>query len=65
MRGLTERGASRGRAARAGREPDQQPGFVDPRNYGYRKPSDPVEATGLFEVRRSDLVVLVRDKPAT
>ena len=37
----------------------------DPRNYGYRKLSDLVEATGLFEVRRRDLVVLVRDKRMT
>ena len=34
----------------------------DPRNYGYRKLSDLVEATGLFEVKRQDLVVFVRDK---
>ncbi len=34
----------------------------DPRNYGYRKLSDLVEATGLFEVKRKELVVFVRDK---
>ncbi len=37
----------------------------DPRNYGYRKLSDLVEAIGLFEVRRTDLAVLVRDKRKT
>ncbi|QDH71307.1 NYN domain-containing protein [Marilutibacter alkalisoli] len=35
----------------------------DPRNYGYRKLSDLIEATGLFEVKRQNQVVLVRDKP--
>jgi uncharacterized protein (TIGR00288 family) len=35
---------------------------LDPRNYGYRKLSDLIEATGLFEVRRQDLIVYVRDK---
>lgn len=34
----------------------------DSRNYGYRKLSDLIEATGLFEVRRRDQFVLVRDK---
>jgi len=34
----------------------------DPRNYGYRKLSDLIEATGLFEVKRQNLIVLVRDK---
>jgi uncharacterized protein (TIGR00288 family) len=34
----------------------------DSRNYGYRKLSDLIEATELFEVRRQDLTVLVRDK---
>jgi len=37
----------------------------DPRNYGYRKLSDLVEATGLFEVKRQDLIVLIRDKRKT
>lgn len=32
----------------------------DPRNYGYRKLSDLIEATGLFEVKRQDLIVFVR-----
>ncbi|MGH3372159.1 MAG: NYN domain-containing protein [Nocardioidaceae bacterium] len=36
---------------------------LDPRNYGYRKLSDLVEATGLFEVKRQDVAVLVREKP--
>lgn len=35
---------------------------LDPRNYGYRKLSDLIEATGLFEVKRQDLSVWVRDK---
>ena len=34
----------------------------DPRNYGYRKLIDLVEATDLFEVERQGQVVLVRDK---
>ena len=34
----------------------------DPRNYGYPKLSDLIEATNLFEVTREDKVVLVRDK---
>jgi uncharacterized LabA/DUF88 family protein len=34
----------------------------DPRNYGYRKLSEVIEATGLFEVRRDGLVVSVRDR---
>lgn len=34
----------------------------DPRNYGYRKLSDLIEATGLFEVRRRNQVVFVRDR---
>jgi uncharacterized LabA/DUF88 family protein len=33
----------------------------DPRNYGYRKLSDLVVATEMFEVKREDKVVLVRD----
>jgi uncharacterized protein (TIGR00288 family) len=37
----------------------------DPRNYGYRKLSDLVEASGLFEVRRRNLAVFVRDKRTT
>jgi uncharacterized protein (TIGR00288 family) len=34
----------------------------DPRNYGYRKLSDLIEATGLFDLKRQDVNVLVRDK---
>ncbi|ALU39976.1 hypothetical protein AS188_09730 [Kocuria flava] len=33
----------------------------DSRNYGYRKLSDLIEATGLFEVRRDNVAVQVRD----
>ena len=35
---------------------------LDPRNYGHRKLSDLFEATGLFEVRRENQRLLVRDK---
>lgn len=34
----------------------------DSRNYGYSKLSDLVEATGLFDVKRQNLTVYVRDK---
>jgi uncharacterized LabA/DUF88 family protein len=34
----------------------------DPRNHGYRKLSDLIEATDLFEVKRQNQMVLVRDK---
>ena len=34
----------------------------DSRNYGYRKLSDLVDATELFEVKRQNQVVLVRDQ---
>ncbi len=37
----------------------------DPRNYGYRKLSDLIDATGLFEVKRQDLIVFVRDNRKT
>ena len=37
----------------------------DSRNYGYRKFSDLIEATGLFEVKRQNLIVLIRDKRKT
>jgi uncharacterized protein (TIGR00288 family) len=37
----------------------------DPRNYGYRKLSDLIEGIGLFEVKRQNQAVLVRDKPTT
>jgi uncharacterized protein (TIGR00288 family) len=33
----------------------------DARNYGYRKLSDLIEATGLFDVRRDNVAVQVRD----
>src|SRR5690606_12415115 len=35
----------------------------DSRNYGYRKLSDLIEATDLFDVRRENLAIHVRDKP--
>ncbi|WP_125077357.1 NYN domain-containing protein [Pseudoxanthomonas sp. SGT-18] len=35
----------------------------DPRNYGYRKLSDLVKATGLFEMREEGKTLWVRDKP--
>jgi uncharacterized LabA/DUF88 family protein len=34
----------------------------DSRNYGYRKLTDLIEAIDLFEVKREDKVVLIRDK---
>jgi uncharacterized protein (TIGR00288 family) len=34
----------------------------DSRNYGYRKLSDLVEATELFEVRREDKIIFIRDR---
>lgn len=34
----------------------------DSRNYGYRKLSDLIEATGLFEVRRDNQIVWIRDR---
>jgi uncharacterized protein (TIGR00288 family) len=37
----------------------------DPRNHGYRKLSDLIDATGLFEIKRQNLIVLVRDKRHT
>jgi uncharacterized LabA/DUF88 family protein len=37
----------------------------DARNYGYRKLIDLIDATELFEIRRQDKVVLVRDKRRT
>jgi uncharacterized protein (TIGR00288 family) len=49
------------RLAQVGSQIGNQASF-DPRNYGYRKLSDLVEATGLFEVKRQDLIVLIRDK---
>jgi uncharacterized protein (TIGR00288 family) len=38
---------------------------LDPRNYGYRKLSDLVEATGLFEIRRDGASVLLRRRGST
>ncbi|WP_088290108.1 NYN domain-containing protein [Kineosporia sp. A_224] len=38
---------------------------LDPRNYGYRKLSDLVEATELFELRRQNQIVLVRERRRT
>ena len=35
----------------------------DSRNYGYRKLSDLIEATELFEVKRENQIVSIRDKP--
>ena len=35
----------------------------DSRNYGYRKLSDLIEATGQFEVRRDEQIVWVRYRP--
>lgn len=37
----------------------------DSRNYGYRKLSDLIEATGLFEVKRDNQIVSIRDKART
>ncbi len=37
----------------------------DPRNYGYRKLVDLMQATELFEIKRENQVVLVRDKRKT
>ncbi|HSM11714.1 MAG TPA: NYN domain-containing protein [Lysobacter sp.] len=34
----------------------------DPRNYGYRKLSDLIEATELFEVRRDNQIIWIREK---
>ncbi|RDZ27528.1 NYN domain-containing protein [Lysobacter silvisoli] len=35
----------------------------DSRNYGYRKLSDLIEATGLFDVRRDNQIVWIRERP--
>jgi uncharacterized protein (TIGR00288 family) len=37
----------------------------DPRNYGYQRLHDLIEATGLFDVERQGKMVLVRDKRKT
>ena len=50
------------RSARSGSQIGNQASF-DPRNYGYRKLSDLIEAIGLFEVKRQDQIVWVREKP--
>jgi uncharacterized LabA/DUF88 family protein len=47
--------------AQVGSQIGNQASF-DPRNYGYRKLSELIEATELFEVKRHDLKVMVRDK---
>src|SRR3546814_3202555 len=39
-------------------------GSFDSRNYGYRKLSDLIEATGLFEVRKNGQLLSVRAKKA-
>ena len=49
--------------ATVGHQISNQASF-DSRNHGYARLSDLVEAIGLFEVKRRDGVVLVRDKPA-
>jgi uncharacterized protein (TIGR00288 family) len=52
------------RLAQVGQQIGNQASF-DPRNYGYPKLSDLVEATELFEVARRDKVVFIRDKRNT
>jgi uncharacterized LabA/DUF88 family protein len=47
--------------AQVGSQIGNQASF-DPRNYGYRNLSELIEATQLFEVKRHDLTVMVRDK---
>ena len=37
----------------------------DPRNYGYRKLSDLIDATGVFELQRDEQIIRVREKPKT
>ena len=44
-----------------GQQIGNQAGF-DPRNYGYRKLLDLIEATQLFELERRGTQVLLRDK---
>ncbi|KRA17318.1 NYN domain-containing protein [Lysobacter sp. Root604] len=48
--------------AAVGQQIGNQASF-DSRNYGYRKLSDLIEAIGLFEVRRDNKSVWVREKP--
>ena len=50
--------------AHVGNQVGNQASF-DPRNYGYRKLIDLMAATELFEVKRENQVVLVRDKRKT
>jgi uncharacterized protein (TIGR00288 family) len=47
--------------AQVGSQIGNQASF-DPRNYGYRKLVDLVEATGLFDVQRREQRVFIRDK---
>lgn len=47
--------------ASVGQQISNQASF-DPRNFGYRKLIDVIEATALFEVRRQNNVVSIRDK---
>ncbi|ALN88198.1 hypothetical protein LC55x_4951 [Lysobacter capsici] len=49
------------RLATVGQQVGNQASF-DPRNYGYPKLSDLIEAMGLFEIRRDPLNVWIRDK---
>ncbi|QWF16661.1 NYN domain-containing protein [Lysobacter capsici] len=49
------------RLATVGQQVGNQASF-DPRNYGYPKLSDLIEAMGLFEIRRDQLSVWIRDK---
>ena len=49
--------------SRVGNQVGNQASF-DPRNYGYPKLRDLIEAIGLFEVKRADNSVLVRNKTA-
>ena len=37
-------------------------GSFDSRNYGYRKLSDLIEASGLFEVQKNGMMLSVRNK---
>lgn len=46
--------------ANVGHQVGNQASF-DPRNYGYRKLSDLIEATGLFDLKRTEQVIHVRD----
>ena len=50
--------------AHVGSQIGNQAAFVS-RNYGYRKLSDLIEATELFELRRQNQIVLIRDNRRT